>query len=735
MALWKLKPANDEPINPLADFPRKYFAQYQSKGQELTFIRAIFLLSLELAQQTSQELGFLPVLCTRIQVERLYSGQYVVRLPMLPLNDLLAVVIEHLQMQELNHPQGIRQNAAKHLLPVLEKIVLDEESTTDTLFEVISTELDAFEYALNTEDEALLRHLTDLRFLLQRCREYADCDPIEGKLAEKMLENIPSLLFYSDYGNLDSEIYLPHVVENLERKDLSFKEKAKVRTLKVLFDLLGMQPQAMLPTEANAQNLKKHAQDNRQKEVLLQAASQQISEKFNAWWRQSRYKFRFQNDGFLFRIWVSDELRQEEVELENRSRGLQWFFSFFLVFLTESKAAYSNCILLLDEAGLSLHPLAQRDLLGVFTRLSVKNQIIYTTHSPFLVDSSRLVDAGTVYVNQEGYTSLNYGYGNGLKQARKSMYPLYSALNAQIMEALTPRVEVVLVEGSLEQIVLLAFKNALIRYGLFRPLRDVLFVPFSHLQSLERICSLLGLPQDEAPLLLLLSKPQEADLAWLQSKYREQSERFYAPSAPNDYNGWAGLFPESWLKEELQALLEAQEVEAKFKPKDPKNSLTEFEQFQAKQKIEWRFNWQLALVNKLTKRLEQENDAEILNAILTNILPIFKAIPQSEVLLAPKGTASAGTDSFGTLLQKVKSKIAFFEDELEDNSSAEAAKHLKDMQKLKKGLEKVENSAQMQESGVYERLHKFQKFLKGEGILIDEDIAQDALELSEKLMA
>ncbi len=42
------------------------------------------------------------------------------------------------------------------------------------------------------------------------------------------------------------------------------------------------------------------------------------------------------------RIWVSDDKRPEEIELEGRSTGLQWFLSFYLVFLVESADAHAG---------------------------------------------------------------------------------------------------------------------------------------------------------------------------------------------------------------------------------------------------------------------------------------------------------------------------------------------------------------------------------------------------------
>ncbi len=79
-----------------------------------------------------------------------------------------------------------------------------------------------------------------------------------------------------------------------------------------------------------------------------------------------------------FRIWVSDDKRPEDIELEGRSTGLQWFLSFYLVFLVESQSSHKGAILLLDEPGNSLHPIAQRDLSAFFENLSkTKSNFLY----------------------------------------------------------------------------------------------------------------------------------------------------------------------------------------------------------------------------------------------------------------------------------------------------------------------------------------------------------------------
>src|SRR6266566_6305972 len=186
-----------------------------------------------------------------------------------------------------------------------------------------------------------------------------------------VLSHLPSFVYYSTYGNLDSEIYLPHVIDNLKRSDLGSHEQAKVRTLKVLFEFVKLNPQEILELgrdfslhqqgrQPSTEEIKAIAEKKKEREILLQSASVQLTQSFRAWWKQGDYRFRFNADGDHFRIWVSDNRRPEEIELENRSIGLQWFLSFYLVFLVESTEAHKGAILLLDEAGLSLHAIAQQ---------------------------------------------------------------------------------------------------------------------------------------------------------------------------------------------------------------------------------------------------------------------------------------------------------------------------------------------------------------------------------------
>lgn len=86
-------------------------------------------------------------------------------------------------------------------------------------------------------------------------------------------------------------------------------------------------------------------------------------------------------------FWIKDE--GERLYPKQRSRGVRWFLSFYLE-LKASANINRQMVLLVDEPGVSLHARAQEDVLRVFEDIRDKIQVIYTTHSPHLVEINKL---------------------------------------------------------------------------------------------------------------------------------------------------------------------------------------------------------------------------------------------------------------------------------------------------------------------------------------------------------
>jgi len=351
-----------------------------------------------------------------------------------------------------------------------------------------------------------------------------------SNIRDLVIKNLPSFVYYANYGNLDSEIYLPKVIKDFKStKEHSEKFNAKIRTLKVLFDYVNLSPDEIMEmgqysyrtkehgtiTELTEEQIKAGQEKTKEREVLLNSASTKLTKDFKEWWKQGDYIFDLRADGEYFRIWVSDEKRPARIPLEDRSTGLQWFLSFFMVFLVESKDSHKNCVLLLDEAGTSLHPMAQKDLLNFFENLSITNQIITTTHSPFLVDVNHLERTKVVFVDDKGYTKVSEDLraGEKKKNATGAVYAVHAALGLSVSEGLLNGCNLIVVEGQSDQFYLNAIKQYLISTNKISPVKEMIFVPAGGVKSVKQLTSLIAGKQQELPVVVLDSDKSGEDYA------------------------------------------------------------------------------------------------------------------------------------------------------------------------------------------------------------------------------
>lgn len=94
-------------------------------------------------------------------------------------------------------------------------------------------------------------------------------------------------------------------------------------------------------------------------------------------------------DELQIRLW--DARHFLSLPFDQRSSGFRWFFSFLAAF-AQYDGASDPMIILLDEPALGLHARAQQDFLRFINeRLAVNgHQVLYTTHSPFMLEADRL---------------------------------------------------------------------------------------------------------------------------------------------------------------------------------------------------------------------------------------------------------------------------------------------------------------------------------------------------------
>lgn len=181
---------------------------------------------------------------------------------------------------------------------------------------------------------------------------------------------------------------------------------------------------------------------------------------------------------------------------DQRSRGFIWFFSFLVWFDSvqqqlgsDAKVGGRQLILLLDEPGLALHALAQADFLRYIDKLAAAHQVLYTTHSPFMIHSDRLNKVRLV----EDQTASGTVIADVLGAADpRTIFPLQAALGYSIAQNLFISPRSLLVEGPSELIYLQLASNLLEKAGRHGLRGDVTIVPTGGLDNVSTFVSLLG---------------------------------------------------------------------------------------------------------------------------------------------------------------------------------------------------------------------------------------------------
>ncbi len=632
LPLWKLKPARDGEIQPTSDFPKTMFGDIRAKPGNYPFITAEFTTDDEAERKRiAQAAGITPEAVRIVEVARFFDGQYQIRFPEHKRETTVATrwVKEQLSVaaKTVEGGSALRQeeNLQKDLvdgmsrvadtLPEAETMALEQLTVIRDQVEELLPEKPAKTSVIVPMVQQLLAALTE-----QICRLSAPDPEKMDEVFDAVISAMPTFVYYSNYGNLDSEIYLPHVVENLERDDLGAKEAAKARTLRVLFSFVQLQAKEILELgrdfqdpndpkrEPTEEELEEINEAKRTRSILLQSAGAKLTQSFREWWHQGDYRFRFEADGNHFRIWVADDHRPTEVELESRSTGLQWFLSFYLVFLVESSSEHEKAVLLLDEPGLSLHPLAQRDLSAFFQSLSESNSIIYTAHSPFLVDPDWLERARKVYVTDDGTTKAtpDLRYSNDSEAQVGAAYAAYSGVGLNVAESLLLGCQPVIVEGPSDQFYLTAIKTLLLSGGKITPKRDLVFPPSGGTKTARIVASILTGRDESLPAVLLDGDAQGRRMAE-ELKATLHSDKPKRVLLANEFAGYDNaeiedLFPVHLLADEMDRIERVPETRLADVICEGKPFVGQVKAWAAEQGVELSKDWKVKLAKRVKER-------------------------------------------------------------------------------------------------------------------------------------
>ena len=293
---------------------------------------------------------------------------------------------------------------------------------------------------------------------------FPDHDP---KAVAAAALRLPTFLYFSDYDVMSGTVALEDL---LQRKTSGATLQPGENIFLAFLNFVGTSLEEINSME-KFEPLK----------ARLEAASNKITRDMFQYWSQNRsLRVLFSldaaqpgdpppfNRGRILHTRIFNPLHEVSVNFDARSRGFVWFFSFLVLFSQVRKSYGKDVIILLDEPGLSLHPKAQADLLRYINeKLKKDYQVIYTTHSPFMVDSRNLANVRTVedIVTDDGAGRVEI-LGSKVNDFvcttdRDTIFPLQGALGYEITKKLSAAENSLIVRSPSDLLYLTGFSEAL----------------------------------------------------------------------------------------------------------------------------------------------------------------------------------------------------------------------------------------------------------------------------------
>ena len=319
-----------------------------------------------------------------------------------------------------------------------------------------------------------------------------------GDVGQAIIDKLtlPTICYFSEYHHMPGKVSVTDLKGRIANKNL----EGKHRVFMSLLDMIGR----------TVEDLEKITQ-HEQLRAELEAASVQLTRDVFQYWSQNaklRVLFTFDpglvgdpapfNAGWVIHARIENMRHGASTPFDQRSAGFVWFFSFLVWFGQIQKQYGKDLIILLDEPGLTLHATAQHDLLRyIEEQLAPHYQVIYTAHSPFMIDPANILRARTVedVVQVDGGREIELGTKVGddvLSTDRETLFPLQACLGYEITQTLFVGKHTVLVEGPSEILYFEWFRRKLENLGRTTLDRRWTITPCSGIDKIPAFLSLFS---------------------------------------------------------------------------------------------------------------------------------------------------------------------------------------------------------------------------------------------------
>ena len=264
---------------------------------------------------------------------------------------------------------------------------------------------------------------------------------------------LPGFLYFDEYSVMSGRLSVPRLLGDDERA-LGPGERSALSLLRL----------------AGVDLSEFDAGDYDTRKAALEAAANEVTEEVLRYWSQNsllsvELDIDFDAHGVggapFIDIRIRNQRHRVTLNFNERSQGFTWFFS-FLASLSELRDC-ERTVLLLDEPGLGLHAAAQRDLLRfIDERLAPSHQVIYSTHSPFMVAAANLERVRTVEDREGAGSHVSHAFFDHSEDTR---LPLQASLGRELIRALPLVSDTLLVEGPSDHVFLTAVSTHLEQRG------------------------------------------------------------------------------------------------------------------------------------------------------------------------------------------------------------------------------------------------------------------------------
>ena len=332
----------------------------------------------------------------------------------------------------------------------------------------INQGLSVYKGKLNTIDKSKIDDVTKI---------YNELEMLWNKLI-----NFLPTIFYTDINKTLKDVY---------NYDDAKRELTTSTSNSLLFDivkLLDISVEDFLQAIKNGHDGNKIAIRNKIKKKLNKIINTDFKQFYNA---ESIYlDVDFNNNNAIFTVKSNEG---NALLLSERSNGLRWYLNTYINAKANNLIG-KNVVYLFDEPGIYLHINAQKELLKFFYNLSENgNQIVYTTHSPYMIDTDNdgIYRIRAIEKNNDGFTYIHktaYDSELSIKCREDTLAPIINAIGMNFGSMFGPsQGKLNIVTEGISDYIYLHTMAKLLKYDM----DSIAFIPSQGASNIINICTIL----------------------------------------------------------------------------------------------------------------------------------------------------------------------------------------------------------------------------------------------------